>query len=90
MKEYIEREAVLDTIGVQNNHIWNEVYDLPVADVAPVRHGRWILKRQQAASVIFKCSECGREEVFDSFHRIENTPYCHCGALMDGKETTHG
>ena len=36
MKEYIERESVLDTIGVQNNHIWNEVYDLPVADVAPV------------------------------------------------------
>lgn len=32
---YIEREAVLDTIGVQNNRIWNEVYDLPVADVAP-------------------------------------------------------
>ena len=29
MSQYINRSDVLDTIGVQNNRIWNEVYDLP-------------------------------------------------------------
>ena len=64
------------------------LFGLKAADVVEVRHGKWILIRRQAASAIFKCSECGREEVFDSFHRLENTPYCHCGARMD-KEDEH-
>ena len=42
MKEYIDRAITLDTIGVNNNRIWNEVYDIPVADVVEVRHARWI------------------------------------------------
>lgn len=36
MAEYIEREMVLDTIGVRNNRVWNDVYDLPIADVVSV------------------------------------------------------
>ena len=94
MKEYIEREAAIQ--GILNDCCELVFYTkenavdylklMPAADVAPVRHGRWILIRRQAASTIFKCSECGREEVFDSFHRLENTPCCHCGARMDKEE----
>lgn len=49
---------------------------IPVADVQPVRHGKWVKKNE--SSRIIKCTECGREKVFK-----EN--YCpKCGAKMDG------
>lgn len=44
------------------------------ADVAEVRHGKWIDKE-----TCYVCSLCGRVE------RVKE-PYCHCGAKMDGKE----
>lgn len=88
MKEFIEREATRQA-HIKASLTTRFIDAQPAADVAEVRHGRWILIRRQAASAIFKCSECGREEVFDSFHRLENTPYCHCGARMD-KEDEHG
>lgn len=58
------------------------------ADVAPVRHGRWIEymkviiqepynKREQA----WKCSECGFDDGFIA------DPFClNCGAMMDLEE----
>lgn len=50
---------------------------LPTADVAPVRHGRWIPFHSEAAGAIQYCSVC--EIGFP-----EKTDYCpHCGAKMD-------
>lgn len=56
--------------------------NIPDADVAPVRHGRWLDG---------KCTVCGWEEPdvgtwdgYDAEAWIE-TPYCpNCGAKMDG------
>lgn len=46
----------------------------PAADVAPVRHGRWI----HHDDGVFTCSECGNAESNDSY-------YCRLyGAKMDG------
>lgn len=73
--------------GFSRDRVKEILDSLLAADVSEVRHGRWILIRMQAASAIFKCSECGREEIFDAYHRLENTPYCHCGALM--REAEH-
>lgn len=53
MAEYIERKALdkaLTSAAVndkdKNRRIWAKaiciLHDLPAADVAPVRHGRWI------------------------------------------------
>ncbi len=54
----------------------------PAADVAPVRHWRWLptTKWWQGGSAWKQCSECGRLHF--------GTPnYCHnCGAKMDGGE----
>lgn len=92
MSQYINRSDVLDTIGVQNNRIWNEVYDLPAADVTEVRHGRWIPEACASVSKrnrlieyrVYSCSICGR-----SNGRVKKR-YCpNCGALMD-KEGEHG
>ena len=54
-------------------------------DVAPVRHGRWIIDPQSQYGFPLhiylkrKCSECG--------HSVDNpTPYCPwCGATMDAE-----
>ena len=62
------------------------ILDAPAADVAPVRHGRWVEytkviipepynKWEQA----WKCSECGFDDGFVDYN------YCpNCGAKMDG------
>ena len=65
----------------------NAIDEMPAADVAPVRHGRWI-EQEQCGESLYSCSACGAEWV-----TIEGTPkendmdFCpHCGAKMDEKE----
>ena len=55
---------------------------IPVADVQPVKRGRWIIV-DDVEHFIAICSECGRTE--DS-RAIKDMPYCHCGARMDGEQ----
>ena len=53
---------------------------IPSADVAPVRHGRWLptAKWWQGGSAWKQCSECG-------ILHCGKSPYCpNCGAKMDG------
>ena len=50
----------------------------PVADVAPVVHGRWISFLDGDHIMperYYRCSRCGRVE-------SRRQPYCHCGAKM--------
>lgn len=62
-----------------------KVNDISTADVAPVKHGRWI---DDKVSFYLGCSECGcfLEYAVDTF--IDNGDhynYCpNCGARMDG------
>ena len=62
------------------------------ADVAPVVHGRLVLRAVSDVTSTFMCSECGREfEVANAYfgtptnHPNKNYPYCNCGARMDGE-----
>ena len=56
-----------------------ELRELPSADVAPVRHGRWV-KYTGMGKEQWMCSECSAEE---KNPKVAN--YCyHCGAKMDG------
>lgn len=100
-KEYIEREALIKGIVDIINTApmiyvgglglsLTSVRSAPAADVAPVRHGRWIRHYEPydtgeewiEAPCGFECSECGRWEA-------EQEPFCNCGAIMD-KEDTNG
>lgn len=50
----------------------NLINELPAADVAPVRRGRWI----EHDDGVFTCSECGNAESDESY-------FCrYCGAKM--------
>lgn len=100
MKEYIEREAVL-AYPIRKDHYDREhgnehfifgiesviefVENLPAADVAPVRHGRWIKPVPGDGEPY--CSECHAEQPWFYGYGYYESDYCpNCGALMDGKE----
>lgn len=96
MKEYIEREAAvaavrdIDTSLAYINAddaIEQAMYKLdkliPAADVAPVRHGKWLKNSHDDPY----CSVCGATErdIYDAV--TEECKYCYsCGARMNGKE----
>lgn len=91
MAEYINRKAVLETadwyvneycesrISFQN--LYDELKRIPAADVAPVRHGRWIRREgfdYENNVILGACSKCDWEVK-------DFTNYCpNCGARMGG------
>ena len=82
MDEYIKREAVLRAYEEvqRRNGPWRFetlIESVPAADVAPVRHGRWIVRNKGMNNWV-DCSECG---TVGSPH----WKWCPvCGARMDG------
>ena len=87
MPEYIEREKVLSKAAPVEGCFSDMIsaYDvimLPAADVAPMRHGRWIehkhFHHDHYIDSTYECSDCNVEEPLTS-------DYCpNCGARMDG------
>lgn len=88
MAEYIEREAFLEKMKRTDRYfsVKFDVEEFPAADVAPVKHGRWVMtlyttssKRGRVVSnKKFACSECGYG------NGRKQTNYCpNCGAKMD-------
>ena len=91
MAEYIEREyavdAVLDVycdtpdIDLSCEKFEAAILKIQAADVAPVRHGRWIAIKVPNEWDKGQCSEC--RSIFNS--SVWGTNYCpNCGAKMDG------
>ena len=96
MAEYIERETMIQAIREYNgffqdspstNHMILKMEaedvarDLEAADVAPVVHGRWILRKEPDGCLCFGCSNCGKSE---NKHTAIKGKYCwSCGAKMD-------
>lgn len=101
MAEYIDREAAIKaiydsdpngirrTLGFNVGQIEEALRAIPTADVAPVRHGKWVHSRYENCSEQFemvKCSCCGREAYAMAFY-VRDGNYCpNCGARMDGAE----
>lgn len=86
MAEYLERETAVMRLmqdGCSAKNI-QSIMELPAADVAPVRHGRWIEKTAPAVHKYYECSNCGAHE---NKHTAVKGRYCwRCGARMDGAE----
>ena len=87
MPEYIEREALLkkNMYGnanpiTQRTYAENLIKSAPAADVAEVKHGRWVYDHWCE----FKCSVCGH---FSNTNPRGKENYCpKCGAKTDQKE----
>lgn len=97
MSDYIEREAAQSAVWEEDNQtdMILAIGSLPAADVAPVRHGRWIEDERTYPGPGLKnnlCSACG--EVAGAWKEgLEpgrKWAYCpNCGAKMDRKEDGH-
>lgn len=95
MTEYIDREELMK-FPIRRNHYDKEhgnehfIYgietvleyaeNLQAADVAPVRHGRWIENDKYAFGTFYDCSICGNR-ILDTGHSWNYCP--NCGAKMD-------
>lgn len=86
MAEYIKRETVINHLDACMDTIWKPeivalkcfVEGIPAADVAPVRHGKWMPFHAEFAGDIQYCSVC-------EIGFADRTSFCpHCGAVMDG------
>lgn len=90
MAEYIEREALLRDIErhhVSDGKFQHWVQTQPVADVAPVVHGRWDDSGRYTfpgGDKAVRCTNCGCA-LTESEYRLNKWNYCPvCGAKMDG------
>ena len=91
MDEYIKKEyavdAVLDVyydtpdIDLSGEKFEAAILKIQAADVAPVRHGRWVPTKAPFMNECEDCSVCGYRTVWG--HRYNYCP--NCGAKMDGE-----
>ena len=94
MDEYIDREVALSliqpyapedgqsavTIKTAKKLVRSILYRTPTADVAPVRHGRWVEKEKYTFGIMYDCSLC-ENRILDTGHPWHYCP--NCGAIMD-------
>lgn len=85
--EYIDREKAKRLLHIEYAYAAEQLLDeIPAADVAPVVHGRWVVrfdgpyKRRRCY-----CSHCGKHSGVGGIAQNQEKPYCpNCGAKMDG------
>ena len=99
MAEYIRRDYAIDAaldvyydtpdIDLSGEKFEAAILKIPAADVAPVRHGRWISLTDCSNAGVY-CSVC-HKKVYKEDYAICNrknklrSDYCpNCGAKMDG------
>ena len=92
MDEYIKRESFMKRFCERCNEEMSEspceppdcfarevIKTFPAADVAPVRHGRWIEKEKYTFGIMYDCSLC-ENRILDNGHSWNYCP--NCGARM--------
>ena len=99
-KEYIEREAIKKAFAeeISTNYLDDyakgfqaallAVMSIPIADVAPVRHGHWI-EEYDCGYITPHCSECGETALTkeETSYDYVYSSYCpRCGAKMSKTE----
>ena len=102
MAEYIKRAAAIDAVmevyydtpdvNLSAEKFETAINAIPAADVAPVVHGRWVVrfdgpyKRRRCY-----CSHCGKHSGVGGIAQNQEKPYCpNCGAKMDGGNNDAG
>ena len=86
MADYINRDSVIElsreyySQGLKEKAVpVTAIRNIPSADVAEVRHGKWIRPTRVPDSMLDECSICGFDTGAFTFN------YCpNCGARMDG------
>ena len=107
MARYINLDELLTTIDKNNGRLPSWLDECIVEckcyfddDVAPVKHGHWILLRESEITGFnpefagrdpiggYQCSNCKKEAILDCNDEFVLSSYCpNCGAKMDGGVT---
>lgn len=96
MTEYLEKAALvrilrakaemgrLSEYSVCFDNVAKMIELLPTADVAEVKHGKWVEPHWRNSVSCANCSICGAEAYHYDFHGVQKTyRYCpNCGAKM--------
>ena len=90
---YIERETAIKSllndclgqVSYSREDAADCIFWLDTADVAPVRHGRWIEpSRLYYGAKQYECSLCYSDTFWNKHSITEKYPHCpNCGATMD-------
>ena len=93
MAEYIEREAAIralmndstEQVGYSREDAADCIRYMDAADVAPVRHGRWIEpSRLYYGAKQYECSLCCSDTFWNKHSITVKYPHCpNCGATME-------
>ena len=92
MDEYVTKEQVIDWYRpygqtdepIPFETLVSDLRDMKAADVAPVRHGRWIWHSEERG---YLCSECGSGCLLNYESDWHKSDWCpHCGAKMEGDD----
>lgn len=95
MAEYIERKMAiveacnsLELYPSEYAKLEDALNKIPPADVAPVRHGRWIEPpRLHYGAKQYECSICYSDTFWNKHSITEKYPHCpNCGAKMRGSD----
>ena len=90
---YIERESAIKSllndclgqVSYSREDAADCIFWLDAADVAPVRHGRWIEpSRLYYGAKQYECSLCYSDTFWNKHSITEKYPHCpNCGATME-------
>ena len=90
---YIERESAIKSllndclgqVSYSREDAADCIFWLDTADVAPVRHGRWIEpSRLYYGAKQYECSLCCSDTFWNKHSITEKYPHCpNCGATME-------
>ena len=98
MDEYIKREYAVDAaldvyydtpdIDLSGEKFEAAIRKIPVADVAPVKHGRWIEPSHlYYGAKQYECSLCYSDTFWKKHNITEKYPHCpNCGAIMKSED----
>lgn len=86
MSDYIEREAAIATAcdavelyPSEYKELEKAIREVPVSDVKPVVHGKWLSAGHDGWSYYIRCTACN-----GLFGNMSKFKYCpNCGAKMD-------
>ena len=84
MAEYIDREALLESLPFAWDSAVNAIKSAPAADVVPAVHGQWV-KHTRMHGFVY-CAVCKDVYLDEEWLRDGKWGYCpNCGARMDGE-----
>lgn len=78
IRAVVAAKAIAEKYGIPLGDLVDTFSEIPAADVAPVRRGRWL--EEDGIQI---CPECGEEHEWEDYR----APYCDtCGAKMNEED----